>query len=330
MFPLLLAALREHFDALLSPVSVGIDIGRGTVRVVALERRAGRLRLAGLASAEFAAAMPAPRTLAAVVRRACRDLPWRPRRIVSAVAASTVLVRALEVPSTAAEGVFDEALESALRGLPLPASTLRIVWADVGDGWDDPAAPGRSGAIASEPRQPSGAILVAVRREAAAGLQRLLMLAGLGRGLIDIDAFAALRATLHGGSDTDTPILLVDAGSDSLRALAWVPGSVPVLRVAPATRGARAADLAATVGALAREVAPALPLPVTGIVLAGGGALVEGLAASVTTHTGLPCALADPFRRLAADAADSTAPSAPSLPPALWLVACGLALRGLA
>ncbi|MBU3693957.1 MAG: hypothetical protein FGM40_03915 [Rhodocyclaceae bacterium] len=339
MFP---AAFRHALEpyARAARLAVGIDVGEDAVRVVALRNGAEGAVLAGLALAPLpvdlspqAASTALPGLLRSAVRSACRRRAWRPRRVVMAVSADAALVRTLPVEASAGAEEVAESVERVLRLQPVPASALRVAWAEVGatPAAPQPAMPDR------EPGQtaPRQVCLVAVRRHEVLARQTLALHGGLGRVLVDLDLFAALRGLLAGPPTmaSDQPgarvgarvPLLIHVGSAAVRALAWPAGMPPALRVVPAPRVADVEALAACVAALSREVAASAGVPPDGIVLGGERALPDGLAAAVVRRAGLPAALADPFAGISLDAGAPPCGAAASP----WLTAHGLALRGL-
>lgn len=321
MFPQVPREPLQYLTARVGRASVGIDLGRRAVRVVTLRRVRGDVRVMGLASAVVDPDAPvaaARETVREAVREACRLVPWRPRRVVTAVPAGAVLLRRVEVVAAATADDIDDAVERELRGMAVPLASLRVVWTPLDDG----------GSQAGRRRE---VLVVAVRREAVLARQHLLAAAGLGRSLIDVDAFAALRAASPGVSSlgqTGRPSLLVDAGSESLRVLAWPAGQPPLLHVVPVPREADTAGLAVAVAGVLAELRGALPELPGNVLLCGGRALPPGVAAALESATGLSCSLADPFAAIGAGPGDMAVPAGASA--ALWATACGLALRGLA
>jgi Tfp pilus assembly PilM family ATPase len=104
MFSYSLRARPHRLCALPGRVSVGIDLGRQEVRVVALRRIAGVTRVVGTARGALERDAP-PAVLVAslreAVRSACRRDFWRPRRVVMAVPAGAVLLRTLTMDASA-------------------------------------------------------------------------------------------------------------------------------------------------------------------------------------------------------------------------------------
>ena len=332
MFPIAMSGLCERL-AHLGRIGVGIDLGRESVRVVALRRHAGAMRLLGLASSSLpvpaadgargvsADAVP---VLRETVRAACHAAPWRPRRVVMAVPAALTLLRALEVDAGAGDEDTADAVERAARALPMPLAALRLAWAaadarhttHAGEGVDVPVA---ARAIT----------LVAVRRETVATCHALAAACGLGRPVIDVDLLAAAQGLRAGGvaAPVATGSLLVDIGSDSLRALFPAEAPPTLLRVAPVPRDGTLDTLAAAVVSLADEVQAAARQPVQAIVLCGGRALVEGLPEAVTGQCGRSAVLADAFAGVERLRAQVGSPEPEGAPGALWAIACGLAWR---
>jgi Tfp pilus assembly PilM family ATPase len=284
------------------------------LRVVALQRGPQGIRLAGLASVPGGAI--AGRTvdaavLCATVRRASRGLSWRPRRTVMGVSAGAILLRALPVDAAADDAETADAVERAARTLPVQWSELRLTSAPV-DASDE-----------STGRSSRSVLMVAARREPVLARQRLAAIAGLGRVLVDVEAFAAMRAVTHVSA---TPVLLLDAGSDSLRALVWAPGHAPCMRLQPLPRACHASELAALVARTVGDIgSEGVPAPAVAI-LAGGRMGGQDVPAAIEAAIGVPCRLADPFAGLS----DVPGSAGPPPAPESWLVAVGLARRGLA
>jgi len=330
MFPHPVRERLHRLCALPGRVSVGIDLGRLEVRVVALRRIAGAVWLVGTARVALERDAP-PAVLVAPLREAvgtaCRRESWRPRRVVMAVPAGAVLLRTLALDASAEPDEIDEAAERAVRALPVTPASLRVVWTPLGG--PRPSAVKQEGA-ASEAVGPREHLVVAVRRETVLARQHLAAACGLGRTLVDVDAFAALRALVSGASagvPPEAPFWLVDVGSDSLRLLAWSTGGVPLLRVVPVPREGGVEALAASVAALLVDARSAGGPSVDEVALCGSGSSAHGLAGAITASTGLACRLVDPFAAIHTGSRAGAIPVGPSA--ATWAAACGLALRGL-
>lgn len=316
------STFRRHCLAL----SVGIDIGRDAVRVLVLSPGRQGFCLAGLGSAEVVA--DASAALRIALREACRRVAWRPRRVVLAVPADSVLVRVLPIDAEAGPEEQWEAVERAVRLLPVPRSELRLAWAPTETPvvFLNEAAVGRPGA-----RQ---LCMIAVRRQEVLELQTLARDCGLGRVIVDVDVFAAMRGLLLGSTQAVVPPLtraplpmLIDQGDASLRALVWPQGGAPLLRVVPAPRAADAEALGRTVADLVGQLAGAAGASPEALWVSGGWGSSGPALQAIARWTGLSVGHADPFRECPADSSVAR-PSGPAS--ALWLKAYGLALRGAA
>jgi len=312
MFPAQLCRLGARVRDRMPRVGVGIDIGRSALRVAVLRDDPGGTELVGLGSAPSpsgAGSSPDPAMLREVLQRACKGCYWWPRRAAMGVAAGAVLARSLQVDAEATLDEVADAVERAARQLPVGQAELSLAWA--------PLAPG-------------SVLMVAARREAVLTRQRLAVRAGLGPVMVDVDLFAGLRA-IHpasDGGDGARPCLLVDAGSDSVRALAWVPGTAPVLRVLPVPPACTIESLADLVAEAVRGSASGLmAAPEPSVTLAGGRAAEEGVLSAVAARTGVACRLAEPFNGLLDPQGLALMPGSVA---ALWPSAVGLARRALA
>ena len=326
MFPQRLDLLRQRLWSR-PGVAVGIDAGRSALRVVALRRHAAGFELAGLAwsANETGADVPESRVLADTVRRACRSLAWRPRRVVMGVSGATVLAQPLVVPASADAEETAEAVERVARTLPLPLADVRLAWAPLPS-----VGPAQLDLGGVAPAHARTLLLVAARREAVRALQEQAASSGLGRVVVDVDTFAALRALRRDASPQPGAAggrLLIDAGRDSLRLLAWPDGGVPLLRVVPLPAAGAVTELAGTVVETVASMAGDLGRTPAAVVLAGGRMLADDAAAAVAAGLAVPCQRAEPFAALSADPPLGLVPRGAG--PA-WLVAMGLALRGLA
>jgi len=313
MFPVAPGKAFSMFRRYCLALSVGIDIRRDAVRVVVLRRGRQGFCLAGLGSAEVAADGSAALRIA--LREACRRVAWRPRRVVLAVPADAVLVRVLPIDAEAGPEEQWEAVERAVRLLPVPRSELRLAWAltETPAVAINEAAVGRPGA--------HQLCMIAVRRQEVLERQMLARDCGLGRVMVDVDLFAAMRGLLP-----RVPLpMLIDQGDASLRALVWPQGGSPLLRVVPAPRAVDAEALGRTVADLLGELAGAAGASPEALWVSGGWGSSGPALQAIARWTGLPVGHADPFRECPADVSVAR-PSGPAA--ALWLTAYGLALRG--
>lgn len=322
MFPTPLRKLREALGARLPRVAVGIDVGHSTLRVVVLRRGRAGAELSGLASAPVSGAgrQVEAVVLRETVRRACRSAGWLPRRVAMGVPAGMVLVRPLQVAADADAEEISDAVDRAARLLPVPLAALRLASA---------LLPHPVFATGAAPAQRT-LLMIAARREAVLARQHLAALAGLGRVVVDVDIFAAQRGADHAGEGVATAAgvsLLVDAGIDSICAMAWSAGQAPVIRVLPVPPLCPVEGLAAAVAEAVRGLSPAPGGQRPPLVLAGARATEPGLPQAVEALTGADCRLAEPFGGLAEHCAAVDLPAADA---ACWPVAVGLARRALA
>jgi len=310
MFPAQFRRLGERLRQRLPKVGVGIDVGRSAVRVAVLRRGPAGTELLGLASSPVdaqTAAGPAPGVLRDVVRRACRSAYCWPRRVAMAVPANAVVARPVPVDAGAADEEVAEAIERAARQLPVAQADLRL---------------------ASVPLGPAAVLMVAARREAVLARQHLAARAGIGRVMVDVDLFAVMGAIAP--ADAGGPAgacVVVDAGLDSVRAVAWAPGLAPVLRVLPVPQTCGSAGLVERIAEAVGGLVPAGMPPASALFLAGGRALDASLTPAVTARTGDPCRCAEPFTGLQDPQGLVLLPDGVA---ALWPCAIGLARRALA
>jgi len=331
MFPTPHRGLRQVLAAQLPRVAVGIDVGEATLRVAVLKRHRGDVELVGLAAAPVGtgSADASAALVRATVRRACRGVPWLPRRVAISIPAGMVLLRPLQVQADAEPDEIAEAMDRAARVLPVPLAALRLAAAPVVSG------PAVSGPVVSGPGPASGLsasaawLMVAARREAVLQRQRLAVAAGLGRPIVDVDILAAFRSTLSTRDVALAPDvlpILVDVGANAVCAVAWSTATVPVVRVLPVPARCAPAHLAAAIIEAVRGLGTTAPPMPTRLVLTGERALEAGLVEAVEAQGALACRFAQPFGDLATGAPDD-----PALPvdAAAWPVAMGLARRAL-
>lgn len=334
MFPATFRKVSSAFAACLGQTSVGIDIVRDAVRVVALRRGREGVCLAGLGSASMLADAPAA-AIREALRSACRRIAWRPRRVVLAIPADAVLVRVLQTEHGAGPEEQAEAVERAARLIPVPAAELRLAWSPTDVVVDQGLAPSVA-ATAADATSERQVCMVAARRQDVLERQTLATVCGLGRVVIDVDLFAAMRG-LQGLCDPRVAVapwsaaslpMLVDGGTASLRALIWPRGGPPLLRVVPAPRPADAETLGASIADLAGELAGSSGTTPDAVLVAGGVVPDDAVLEAIARHTGLPARFVDPFAGIPGDTSGKRPPA--GAPAAAWLTACGLALRGLA
>lgn len=312
--------------------AVGIDVGTGAVKVVALSagRRRGDLRLERCAMETCAAASGAePGANEAISRQdALRDVLSRAGIRVRdavlgvpdhAVRSATAIVAA----SMSVQERRWEAEDLAYRLFPAPAEPCFDVV-------EQPA--GKAGHVELRVLATSGAVAAARVSVAAAADVRVAVL--------DLDGFALRRALAAAGAagsgpaGDSRPWMLADLGAGHPAAMfcrGTVPQmSIPMARARLAEAGHDVAGIVAAVGAamdVFRATAGGSGGPPSRIVLAGGRAAMPGLREAVARRTGLPVALADPFAGMAVGPEIDRVALAATLP--AYLLATGLALRGL-
>ena len=308
MFPVHLRRLLVDLGGRMPRLGVGIDIGRSAVRIVALRSHQGGVELVGLASAPADTGAMSVRVLRAAVQRACRAASWWPRRVALAVPSGAVLTRAVQVVPGADADELADAVERAARQLPVGQTDPSLAW---------------------ESLAADSVLMVAARRDAVLARQDLAVRAGLGAACIDVDILASL-STLEpspmaaGAGDLR---VLADAGTDSLRVAAWVPGHAPVLRLLPLPQSCTTGDLADLAAEALRGLGADCATQPAVVHLAGGRALADGVPANLSACTGVCFRLAEPFAGLRDPEGLAVMPAGTA---ALWPCAVGLARRALA
>lgn len=283
---------------------VGVDIGTACVKVVVLQRRAGKLEVAGAAKAELpacdsAATPPEPAVLAGALRSALGAAEARAGDAAVALSPFHFSARIVRMPGAPSDALARAALLEGTRDLPFPANEL-ATGVHLQAGRDD---------------EESVALVAAARSSLVGAYRKGLEAAGVRANHLGASSLAAAAAA----SDSERrPWVLVDVGASSTTVCYCAEGAVQasrsVLLGGNDLTQALAADLGCTADAaeerkrahglecvphddsgleessewvrqLAREIGLLLSAvavqglpPATEVRLVGGGSLVAGLA----------------------------------------------------
>ena len=314
---------------------LGVDIGAAAVKLLALSECGGRRQV------EFYAMAPLPpnavvegqfRDVEAVgeaIRQALSGWRGRPKPAAAALAAACVRTKAFEVDAA----LTDEEIEALIvveaeRHLPCAINEAAYDF-EV------------QGFCESGPGQVE-VLLSACREEHLGSRAAALVAGGLRPVVMDTEAFALARALelcrpFAGDGGDGQAVAVLDLGS-TLRLLVFDPsrclyerGQAPPVGDSVAAPGN--GDAQARCRTIAKQASEALRLfgaaqphrPLSALVLAGGGTLLDGLTEALAAELALPVKTANPFQgmsvavRVDAEALSRDAP--------VLMLACGLALR---
>lgn len=328
-------------------VQAGLDIGSSAVRLVELVRERGQLRLLRFGAVELAPGavqdgqVEDVEAVAAAVRTLWQQCGTRARAVALAMPTGLVVTRAFPAPAALAEQEQEALAEvQAAQLLPLAREQVSL---DFALRVDDGGLP--------------ELMLAAARQDQVSQRAAVAQAAGLNPAVMDIELAAGSAALLRSASEGAGTLALVHVGARStqmavlregrslyerehrfgaealVQALARHAGLAPdaarrLVRQGQWDRAPLARLHASAVASVAQALVRIVRLVDTAglnvhlerLYLAGGGAHLPGLADALARHTGLPVALAQPFRGMASHAL-LTGPHAD------YLVACGLALR---
>ena len=341
-------------------VAVGIDIGHREVKLVRLvrERRALRVESAervavppgAVESGRIASREALRDALAAAAAAARRQEP----RVVAGMKSPDFVVRTVRLPAMAPQELREAARWEVLDLLQLPADQAEELYLDY-----DVLSPGHGGSEGVVG-------VVAVRRPVVREVVQLLREVGLPAEILEVNAFAVARLLPRAGrvcyvdlgaAYTELYVTtdgryelyrLLPLGSDRLTdAIATAFGisreqaesrkrerPLGELLEEAVGRSALSGSVQTLLDALAQTLeylrprgpAAATEPAVDTLVLAGGGALQQGMAQLLTEELGYPAEVADPFSalELPGEVGAAAADGGP-----VFAAALGLALRGV-
>lgn len=327
---------------LFSPASgslLGVDIGATAVKLVELSHHAGGRRVEAWAieplpsNVVSAGSIGDVGTVGEAIRRAVKQAGSRTRQAAAAVSASATATRTLpfDAALTDAELEVEVALE-AEDSLPFEDADLAVDFQAMQLSAQDPAK--------------VDVQLTACRREHVAVREAALKRGGLKAVAVDVETHCLHRAARVSWpcAVAEQPAALVDIGAERVSLTVFhkeaamftreealrAPGLaesqlLPAMAAPPGHMAASSVDgVVQTISRLLRLGEAALGKPVASLLIAGGGARLDGLADSAAERLQRAAEVANPFVDMAvAERIDGAALAAHA--PAL-MTACGLAL----
>ena len=339
---------------------VGLDIGSTSVKLLELSQHDGHHRVEAFGveplppNAVVDRNISDPERVGEAIRRVARRARPRTRRAAAAVPDSAAITKTIEMDASLSDdALLSRIVADAGRHIPFPL--------------DDVAMDFEVRNLSERNPDQVEVLLAACRREDVEKREAAMRRGGFGPGAVEIEGHAMQRACSLAHSADDPPsdglLGVVDIGADTTR-LRVFDRAGPVYfqeqrcggeqlcadvrrrhglsredalravrqRQSPADGEPIVVDGFRT--SLVTEICRALRLfrassdrPLAGLLLAGGGAALEGLDAALADAVGTRASLAAPLAGMScAPRIDpkALASSAPAL-----LTACGLALRGL-
>ncbi|MBT3356507.1 type IV pilus assembly protein PilM [bacterium] len=211
-------------------VSVGVDVGSASIKVVVLERAGEAIHLKNYAIATSKQEIIKPGTSGVIsesaselIRKTIKEAEVSKKSVQAAVPSFSSLITAIEIPR-AAEKDIDEIIQNeAPKYIPVQLADVVYGWQLIDEGSKDDeeekedAIPGvqRDGKI--------HILLVAIMREISAKYEAVFSKAGLKIEALEIDAFSLTRALV--GSNT-SPHLILDIGHKVCNIVAVSNGNV--------------------------------------------------------------------------------------------------------
>ena len=319
---------------------LGLDIGSSAVKVVELSRVDQSYRVEAYAvepmpaGSVVAGNISDARAVGEAIRNACRQAGVKPKRVCAGINNSAVVTKTLEMDATLDDRRLEaEVIREAGRHIPFPLEDVAIDFEPMHLSAGDPSK--------------VDVLLVACRVEHVAQRQEAAELAGLSLDVVDVESHGLHHAVVCAAGNSP-PVALADIGAATTTVM-LVDGDSAVTREEPfglsvdmsgedradSPRAGRAIE-ASTVDALLALLTRLMRLvllasrvkAVDRLLLAGGGAVIPGLAEGAAKRLDIAVEVADVFRGMAVSARTDRA-SLPELAPALF-TACGLAARGFA
>ena len=331
---------------------LGLDIGSTSVKLLELGGTSSRYQVEVYAIEPLPAnalverAIVEPELVARAVSRLVTKAHARSRHVAVAVSGPAVITRMLDMPA----GLSADELEIQLRAdadqyIPYPLDDVALDFHVIGTCADNP---GRVNVL-----------VAACRRERVELLEAVLDLAGLVPAVVDVEAHAWQRAvTLLSGTQRPA-VALIDIGTHLTTLHVLSEGlivfsrehlfggrqlaeniqrqegreSEPVVRMEEGSDGCSGELHQPSCEALLQQISRSLQWyiesdstrKVERVLLAGGGASIDGLAPMIERCLKVPTQVANPFTSMTLAARVNPASLADAAP--ALMIACGLALR---
>ncbi len=208
-------------------VSVGVDVGSASIKVVVLERIGNAIHLKNYAIAKSKEEIIKPGTVGVIsdeaselIEKTMKEAEVTKNYVQAAVPSFSSLITAIEIPRTAKKEIDEIIQNEAPKYIPVQLSDVVYGWQLIDEGNEDieeDAIPGvrRDGNI--------HILLVAIMREISTQYEKVFSAAGLKIDSLEIDAFSLTRALV---GDNKKPHLILDIGHKVCNIVAVANGNV--------------------------------------------------------------------------------------------------------
>ena len=208
-------------------ISVGIDVGSASIKIVVLERVGDAINLKNYAIAKSKEELIRPGTVGVIsdlaielIEKTIKEAAISKKHVQVAVPSFSSLITAVEIPKTA-KGDIDEIIQNeAPKYIPVQLSDVVYGWQLIEEGNGDAeenVTPGikRDGKM--------HVLLVAIMSEISAQYEKVFSAAGLKIDSLEIDAFSLTRALI---AENKKPYLILDIGHKVCNIVAVSNGNV--------------------------------------------------------------------------------------------------------
>lgn len=208
-------------------ISVGIDVGSASIKVIVLERVGNAIHLKNYAIAKSKEEIIKPGTSGVIgdmaselIEKTLKEAEISQQYVQAAVPSFSSLITAIEIPRTAQDNIDEIIQAEAPKYIPVQLSDVVYGWQLIDEGNEEvkeDAIPGvkRDGKI--------HILLVAIMREISAQYEKVFSAAGLKIDSLEIDAFSLTRALI---GDNKKPHLILDIGHKVCNIVAVSNGNV--------------------------------------------------------------------------------------------------------
>jgi type IV pilus assembly protein PilM len=208
-------------------ISVGVDVGSASIKVIVLERIGNAIHLKNYAIAKSKEEIIKPGTPGVIgdmaselIERTMKEAEISQQFVQAAVPSFSSLITAIEIPRTAQDNIDEIIQTEAPKYIPVQLADVVYGWQLIDEGNEEikeDAIPGvkRDGKI--------HILLVAIMREISAQYEKVFSAAGLKIDSLEIDAFSLTRALI---GDNKKPHLILDIGHKVCNIVAVSNGNV--------------------------------------------------------------------------------------------------------
>lgn len=215
-----------------SNISVGVDVGSSSIKVVVLERIGNAIHLKNYAIAKSKDEIIKPGTAGVIseiaselIEKTMEEADIAKKTVNAAVPSFSSLITAIEIPKTAEKDIDEIIQNEAPKYIPVQLADVVYGWQLIDEGSDNDGEEKEEESTISGVKRDGKIhiLLVAIMRDISAQYQSVFARAGLKIESLEIDAFSLTRALI---GNNKKPHLILDIGHKVCNIVAVANGNV--------------------------------------------------------------------------------------------------------